>query len=187
MLVFGSTTELNSVASEISVRDFGHYDARFSIQDELLHWAMKSNPTLLNGVGERLFLLVGNQHSCVPSGASVEHVKDDMFVDEEEVTLNLLVEGVGDVDTAHVVGSWICPHSADLTRVTDLWNEIQYLIWDSNSFQEPAHDLSRDMPPSHMELAQREPVSSNSSCSEESHHPTDIKIRPIGRIGRILA
>ena len=123
----------------------------------------------------------------MPPSTPLQHVKDDVIVDEEEVALDLFVESIGDVNTAHVVWSWYCPHPADLTRVTDLWNEIQYLIWDSNSFQEPAHDLSRGMPPSSMELAQREPVSSNSSCSEESHHPTDIKVRPIGRIGRILA
>ena len=123
----------------------------------------------------------------MPPCTPVQHVRDDVLVDEEEVALDLFVESIGDVNTAHVVGSWICPHPANLTRVADLRNEIQYLIWDSNPFQEAAHDLSRGMPPSYMELAQREPVSSDSSCSEESHHPTDIKVRPIGRIGRILA
>ena len=103
---------------------------------------MEPNPTLLDGVGECLFLLVGNQHPCVASGASVKHVKDDVFVDEEEVTLDLLVEGVGDVDTAHVVRSWLCPHSTDLTRVTDFWDQVQNFIWDSDSLKESAHNLS---------------------------------------------
>ena len=130
------------MASEIGIRDLRHYYASFSVQDELLHWTMKSNPTLLNGVGECLFLLVGNHHSCVPSGASIQHVKDDVFVDKEEVTLDLFVESIGDVYTAHVIMSWLCPRPADLTRVADFWNEVQDPIWDSDSLQESAHDLS---------------------------------------------
>ena len=103
---------------------------------------MKPDPTLLDGVSECLFLLVQNQHPCMPPSTPIQHVKDDVLVDEEEVTLDLFVESIGDIDTEHVIRSWICPHPADLTRVADFWNKVQYFIWDSDSFQESAHDLS---------------------------------------------
>ena len=112
----------------------------------------------------------------MPSGASVQHVKDDVIMDKEEVALDLLVEGVGDVDTAHVVRSWLSPHPADLARVADLRDQVQNFIWDSDSFQESAHDLGRGMPPSHMELVQGEPMCSDSSSPEQSDHSADVKV-----------
>ena len=78
----------------------------------------------------------------MPPSTPVQHVEDDVLVDKEEVALDLFVESIGDVDTAHVIRSWLCLHSADLTRVADFWNKVQDLIWDSNSFQASAHDLS---------------------------------------------
>ena len=89
-----------------------------------------------------------------------------MIVNEEEITLNLLVEGVGNVHAAHVVWAWLRPHPADLARVADLGDQIQDFIGYSDSFQESAHDLGRGMPPSHMELAQGEPMCSDSSSPE---------------------
>ena len=154
------------MASEVSVCHFRHYDAGFPIQDEFLHWTMESHPTLLYCVGEGLFPLIGDQHSRMPPGASVQQVEDSVVVNEEEIALDLLVEVVGDVDAAHVVRAWLSPHPADLARVADLRDQVQNFIWDSDSFQESAHDLGRGMPPSHMELAQGEPMCSDSSSPE---------------------
>ena len=38
----------------------------------------------------------------MPAWAAVEHVEDDVLVDEQEITLDLLIEGVRDIHTAHV-------------------------------------------------------------------------------------
>ena len=124
MLVFGSTSEFNAMASKISICHFRHHDAGFPVEDEFLHWTMKSNPTLLYCVGEGSLQLIGDQHPCMPPSASVQQVEDGVIMDEEEIALNLLVEGVGDVHAAHVVWAWFRPHAADPARVTDLGDQI---------------------------------------------------------------
>ena len=85
---------------------------------------MESHPTLLYRVGEGTLRLIGDQHPCMPSGTSVQQVEDGVVMDEEEITLNLLVEGVGNVHTAHVVWAWFRPHAADPARVADLGDQI---------------------------------------------------------------
>ena len=85
---------------------------------------MESHPTLLYSVGEGPLKLVGDHRPCVPSGTSVQQVEDGVVMDEEEITLNLLVEGVGNVHAAHVVWAWFRPHAADPTRVADLGDQI---------------------------------------------------------------
>jgi hypothetical protein len=51
-------------------------------------------------------------------------MEDDVFVDKDEVTLDLCVEGIGNVDAAYISGSWANPHPADLTGVTYLFNKV---------------------------------------------------------------
>ena len=60
----------------------------------------------------------------MPSGTSVQQVEDGVVMDEEEIALNLLVEGVGNVHAAHVVRAWLRPHAADPARVADLGDQI---------------------------------------------------------------
>ena len=63
---------------------------------------MDPNPAQVNGIRQRLFVLVRDESACMPSCASVEHVEDDVFVDEQEIALDLLIEGVRNIHTAHV-------------------------------------------------------------------------------------
>ena len=74
-------------------------------------------------------------------------MQDDELVDKEQVALNLLVEFIGQVYTAHVVRTWLCPLSADLTRIANLGNEIEDILRYPNSFQESLHYWGRCMPP----------------------------------------
>ena len=115
----------------------------------------------------------------MPACAWVEHVKDDVFVDEQKIALDLLVEGVRDIHTAHVVRAWLGPHAAHLAGVADLRDQVENCIRDSDTFQEATHHWSRGVPPSNVKLPQREPVSATSACPEESDHPADIEVGPI--------
>ena len=112
------------MASKISVCHFRHHDAGLPVEDEFLHWTMKSDPTLLNSVGEGFLSLIGDQHPCMPSGASIKQVEDGVIMNEKEVAFDLLIEVVGNVDAAHVVWAWFRPHTADFARVADLGDQI---------------------------------------------------------------
>ena len=68
----------------------------------------------------------------MPPRASVQHVKDDELVDEQEVTLDLLVESIGEVHAASVAGAWLGPLSAHCSSVDHFWNEIKYSVGNSN-------------------------------------------------------
>ena len=62
---------------------------------------MDPNPAEVNGVRQRLFVLVRDESTRMPACASVEHVEDDVLVDEQEITLDLLVEGVKDIPVSY--------------------------------------------------------------------------------------
>ena len=61
----------------------------------------------------------------MPARASAYEVHDDIFVDEEKVALNLLVEGVWQIDTADISWTGFNPHPADFARIANLWNQIE--------------------------------------------------------------
>ena len=113
------------MTSQVCVRQLGDDYARFPVQDELLHGTMDPNPAQVNGFRQRLFELVRDHRAGMPACASVEHVEDDVLVDEKEVALDLLVEGVGYIHTAHVVWAWSGPHAAHLAGVADFWDQIE--------------------------------------------------------------
>ena len=123
----------------------------------------------------------------MPTGASVQHVKDHMLVDEQQVTLDLLVEGVSNLHTAHVVRTRLGPHPAHLAGVTDLRNQVEDRVRDSNSFEEAAHHHRGGVPPANMQLPEREPVRTYSTCPEEPDNSANVEVRPIGRILWVLA
>merc|ERR1712025_1289035 len=106
MLVLSSSSKFNPVTSQVRVRQLGDDYARFSIQNEFFHGTMDPNPAKVNGIRQRLLELVRDQHARMPACATVEHVEDDVLVDEQEITLDLLVKGVRDIHTAHVVWAW---------------------------------------------------------------------------------
>ena len=148
---------------------------------------MNSDPAELNGVRQCGFELIGNESACVPTRASVQHVEDDVLVDEQEVALDLFIECISDIHTTHVVRARLGPHPAHLAGVADLGDQVENLIWDSDSFQKPAHDLRGGVPPANVKLPQCEPVGSYSARSEEPDYSANVKVRPVGRILRVLA
>ena len=115
----------------------------------------------------------------MPACASVKHVEDDVLVDEQEVTLDLLVEGVRDVHTTHVVWAWSGPHAAHLAGVADFWDQIEDRIRDSDTFKEATHHRGRGVPPPHVQLSQRETVSTYPTRPEEPNHSANIEVGPV--------
>ena len=167
------------MASQVRVRQLGDDYARFPVQDEFLHGTMDPNPTQVNGIRQRFFELVRDQHACMPACASVEHVEDDVLVDEQEIALDLLVEGVRYIHTAHVVWAWRGPHAAHLAGVTDFWDQIEDCVRNPDTFKEATHDCGRGVPPSHMQFPQRETVSTYSTRPEEPDHSANVKVGPV--------
>ena len=150
MLVLRSSSKLYPVTSQVRVRQLGDDYARFPVQDEFLHGTMDPNPAQVNGFRQRLFVLVRDESACMPACAFVEHVEDDVLVDKQEIALDLLVEGVRDIHTAHVVWAWSGPHAAYLAGVADLWDQIEDCIRDSDAFEKTTHHFGRGVPPSHV-------------------------------------
>ena len=140
---------------------------------------MDPNPTQVNGIRQRFFELVRDQHACMPACATVEHVEDDVLVDKQEIALDLLVEGIRDIHTAHVVWAWSGPHAAYLTGIADLWDQIEDCIGDSDTLEEATHYRGRGMPPSHVQLSQRETVGAYSARPEEPDHSSNIEVGPV--------
>ena len=125
MLVLSSSSKFDPLTSQIRVRQLGDDYARFPVQDEFLHGTMDPNPAQVNGLRQRLFVLVRDESACMPTCASVEHVKDDVLVDEQEIALDLLVKGVRIIHTAYVVWARRGPHAAHLTGVADLRDQVE--------------------------------------------------------------
>ena len=73
---------------------------------------MNGNPSGVDGLDEGLFGFVRDHECGMPSRASVQHVEDDELVHEQEVTLDLLVEGVGEIHAARIAGAKFGPLSA---------------------------------------------------------------------------
>ena len=140
---------------------------------------MDPNPAEVNGVRQRLFVLVRDESTSMPACASVEHVEDDVLVDEQEIALDLLIEGVRNIHTAHVVWARSGPHAAYLTGITDLWDQIEDCIRDSDTFKEATHYCGRGMPPSYMQLSQRETVGTYPARPEEPDHSANVKVGPV--------
>ena len=67
----------------------GQYQARFSITIEFLRWPMGTDPELIDRLNDGVFLLVRDDATSMPSGASANHMEDDRLVNEKEVTFNL--------------------------------------------------------------------------------------------------
>ena len=179
MLVFGPSSKFDPVTSQIRIRQLGDDYARFSIQDEFFHGTMDPNPTQVNGIRKRLLELVWNKHARMPTCATIEHMENDVLVDEQEIALDLLVEGVRDIHTAHVVWAWSGPHAAYLTGIADLWDQVEDCIRDSDSLEKATHYCGGGVPPSHVQLSQRETVSTYSTRPEEPDHSSDIEVGPI--------
>ena len=70
---------------------------------------MKTDPYFINGLHEGLSVLVRDDSGGVPSGASADHVEDDVFADKEQVTFNPVIELVRNLHTADVVWAKFSP------------------------------------------------------------------------------
>ena len=115
----------------------------------------------------------------MPPSAATKHVEDNMLMDKDKITLNLVVELVWDFNAAHVVGARLGPLTTDLACLNDLWDQSQSLLGHPNSFKETFHDMLGSMPPPNMELTKGEPYSTCSVGAKEANNTTDVESRPV--------
>ena len=103
-----------------------------------------------------------------------------MLVHKQQITLNLIVELIRDLDAADIIWAWLGPLSTNLARVDHVWNHVKHFLGYTHSVKEPFHDMFGCVPPSNMQLPQRKPDGSFSSCiSEKSDDFPDVKTSPI--------
>ena len=84
--------------------------------------------------------------------ASINHVEDNIFMDEHKVTFNLVVEFVRYLYTANIVWARLGPFSTNTASLHNIGKHIKDPICNTNPIQEATHDMLRGMPPSNMEL-----------------------------------
>ena len=114
---------------------------------------MYAHPEGIDRLHERLLLLVRDHFGGVPSCAPINHVENDVLVDEQQDALHLLVERIGHLNVAGVTGPRLGPFTANSARVDDLRDQIQYFLRDANPVEESLHSFGRSMPPTDMQLA----------------------------------
>ena len=100
---------------------------------------MNRDPHGVDGRHECALFFVWDDHSCVPTSTSIDHVEDDILVHEKEVTLYLLIELVRNVHATGVARSGLRPCPANAASVYYLWYKVQDLLRYSYSLQEPLH------------------------------------------------
>ena len=87
---------------------------------------MRRIPAHFHRLDQGLVGSVLNNDRCMPSGAAINHVEDDVFVHEQQVALDLLVEGVRNSYIAGVGRTRSLPFPAYWTGVDDLWDELEH-------------------------------------------------------------
>ena len=83
-------------------------------------------PTRFHRFDQGVVGSVLDDNRCVPSGAAIHQLEDDVFVHEQQVALDLLVEGVRNFYIAGVGRARSLPFPAYWTGVDDLWDELEH-------------------------------------------------------------
>ena len=148
---------------------------------------MNGNPKLVNGFHQGSFGFVGDEPGSVPSCASVQHVEDDVLLNEEKITLNLFVEFVGDLDTTRMVWPRLSPCAANLTSLNRFRNKVQNSLWYADSVQELCHYAGRSVPPAYVQFPQRQTYCPWLVCSEQANNTANVEVRPIAWSFRVVA
>jgi len=140
---------------------------------------VNGHPEFINSGREMLFGFTVDQLCCVPAGAPVQHMKDDVVVNEQQIGLNLLVESVRDLDVAGIARPGTGPLTAHLACLDDLWQHLQHSVWHSAPLKHSLHSVVRSMPPPHMQFPEREAYSALSIGAEEAHNAAYVEIDPV--------
>ena len=85
---------------------------------------MDSDPELSDGVHASILTFARNFTRGVESCASVNEMENNVLVHEQQIALDLLVEGVRDVNVHLISRSRLMPLTAYLAGLADLRNDI---------------------------------------------------------------
>ena len=105
-------------------RDGRFRNTALSVTDELCRCAMDTDPPVLNGRHQRLGFLICDLPTSMPSSASVDHVENHVFSNEQDIKLDLFVESVGDAYADLVVRSRPHPLATRGTRIDDFLDYV---------------------------------------------------------------
>ena len=111
---------------------------------------MYGDPAGVDGFDEGIIFLVGDDKRSMPSCASVQHAEYGVFVDEQEVALDLLVENICKLNTASAAGAKLGPLPAYGACVDDFRYQVKNTVCYANTLQTSFHGVLRIMPPPHM-------------------------------------
>ena len=82
MLLWRANHELDALPGE-PVRGSNASNSALTIKDEFLHGTMGLDPEFGQGGCQSLLLLIRDYPACMPTGASIQHVEDDVLVYKE--------------------------------------------------------------------------------------------------------
>jgi len=69
----------------------------------------------------------------MPACAPIHHVKDDVLLHEQQITLYLIIVCVWQFGAAGMVWARPGPSPTNLTGLNDLWNQVHYSFRDTNA------------------------------------------------------
>ena len=75
---------------------------------------MYGAPCFANGLGQCFRVLVGDQLGGMPTGTATNEMENDVLMYEQQITLNLIIEFVRHLCTAHVGWARLGPFTAYL-------------------------------------------------------------------------
>ena len=137
---------------------------------------MDGSPCAVERVHESVLVLTIDLNGCMPPRTSVQDTQDDVLVNEEQVHLHLLVEGVRDVNTADMRRTGFAPLPADRAGADNLRNQLQSVMRHSSSSKELLHGLGGCMPPPSVELPECQSDRTLAVGTKDPYNPADVEV-----------
>ena len=120
-----ANTQSNAETFAVLGRDGGLSNPAFTVTNELCRRAMDADLHVMYGGHHRLGFFVRNLSTGMPPCASVDHMEDHVLCNKQKVTLNLLVESVGNASADLVVRSKPHPLATRGTRIDNLLDDLE--------------------------------------------------------------
>ena len=90
----------------------------------------------------------------MPTHSAINHVDEDVLVDENEIAFDLGVEHVCYFHVACVGWAWLGPLAADCAGLANLEYHLQHMVCYSTSLKHSPHRVVVGVPPSHVQFSQ---------------------------------
>ena len=141
----------------------------------------------MDGFDEFSLCLGMDHRCCMPSSASVDHVENHSVAVEENVTFDLFIEFVCNLDVGCIPWSWSLPFSTDMARLTHARDEREDSITDTHTFEEASHGVLGRVKPPDVEFTEGQLDTRWINGPKEADNSTDIELSPVVWVNRVVS